>query len=112
MNCPAGHFVPDNALACPTCTVARGEEALRLLQHEFLRRALKADSGQPYPLRVTKTPERHVLMYETKAHTFCGIELKIKPQIKYERLDDEAALRTVCAACRAAVDEAVEEALQ
>jgi hypothetical protein len=105
-HCAQGHFIPEDKLTCPECATARGEEAFHSLQLEFLRKA--ADGEHNYTLRVAKGPDRHVLMYTSWVRTFCGQELKTKPQIAYEALDANALSR-VCAGCRIEITRALQE---
>jgi hypothetical protein len=106
--CPKGHSIPDNALACPDCAMARGDEALYNLQLEFLRKAASGEVN--YTLRVAKGADRHVLMYTSYTRTFCGRELKGKPRIGYEPYSADA-LSHVCTGCRIALTSALKEAI-
>jgi hypothetical protein len=97
--CPKGHFLPDNVVTCPVCAAEQGEKALQDLQTEFLRKAQHGDWN--YTLRVSKTAERHALLYPNHKRTFCGQELK-KPKIEYAPYTTDT-LAKLCPACRAAI---------
>jgi hypothetical protein len=104
--CVKGHRVPDENLTCPECASARREQGLHEIQAEFLRKVVGGAFG--YTLRVAKLPEKHVLMYTSYTRTFCGRELKAKPQISYQPYDAEALAR-VCAGCRIEIQRALQE---
>jgi hypothetical protein len=106
--CPKGHFIPDNALACPTCAAERGEESFRRLQLEFLRKAVRGDFN--YTLRIAKGSGQHVLMYSSYTRTFCGQELSVRLQIAYEPYSVDT-LAKICSGCRIAITSAVKEAM-
>ena len=106
MTCPQGHWIPATKLTCPDCAIKRIAMGMRDLQLEFLHKAM--DGGYSYPLRVAKGNERHVLMYTSFVHTFCGRELKTKPQIKYESFSDDT-LSKICAGCRVEIRRLLQE---
>ena len=103
--CDRGHFIPNANLTCPECAAARSERALREMQVEFLRKAVSGSIG--YTLRVARGGDRHVLMYSSYTKTFCGHELKSKPQITYEPYSIDALSR-VCSGCRVEIKRALE----
>ena len=105
--CAKGHFIPDKALTCPDCATERAKPGMQAFQAAFLRKA--ADGVPNYTLRVARGSERHVLMYMSYTQTFCGRELKSKPQIAYEPLDADVLSR-VCAGCRIEIKRALQEA--
>lgn len=98
----------DSALVCAVCMAEQDKQAMRELQLEFLRKTVNGEWN--YGLRVAKMPERHVIMFSSQVRTFCGQELKTKPRISYEHYSD-ATLEKLCAGCRAAVQDAVAEAM-
>jgi hypothetical protein len=92
-------------------TVIGADENLRSVQLAFLRQAaVEIGKGKiPYPLRLARTRERHVLLYGSHTRTFCGLELK-KTAPKYEPYNDETLARG-CAECREAVARLAKEAI-
>ena len=102
MKCPKGHIVPDESITCPLCARDRCESALLALQAVLLRKVAEKRMG--YSLLVTKTHEQHVLMYSLvwpDLRTFCGANLRTKPQIKALPYHD---LELLCPACRKVVE--------
>ena len=104
--CQQGHFVPETFLTCPQCAADRSNAAFHDLQLEFLRKVVSGEAG--YALRVTRTPQKHVLMYTSYFKTFCGQELATEHQIAYKPYSTDM-LFSVCAGCRAAIESAIQE---
>jgi hypothetical protein len=106
MLCSKGHWMDDNMMICSQCAAIRGESAFRDLQIEFLRKVISGKSA--YSLRLAKGTQKHLLMYTSCTRTFCGKELQVAPQIKYESYGEET-LTKVCAGCRSELKRLVEE---
>jgi hypothetical protein len=103
--CPKGHAIPDKAVTCPECAAENAEKGLQEQQVEFLRKAKNGD--WQYTLRVSKTPERHAILYRTHTRTFCGQELRTRPHIDYAPYTTDT-LSKLCPACRAAIASALQ----
>lgn len=106
--CPRCHQqIPDALLVCEACTRARALKALYERQGDFLR--LAAAGTEALRIGCTTKGERHVLMYCSDLHTFCGLDLNRNIRRSRLRMTDKELLQ-VCAGCRIALKSAVEEA--
>ena len=93
-------------------TVIGADENLRSAQLAFLRQAaIEIGNGKiPYPLRISRTKERHVLLYGSHTRTFCGVNLEKKQALKYEPYGNET-LAKGCVECHKAVARLTKEAI-
>ena len=98
--------VPAGVMFCELCTRAASDRAVRQYQYAPLRQVIAGRDR--LIVRAVQGRYRHVQMFGTK-ETYCGIALS--PGHRTSRLDyDPAELRSICAKCRAKLDELVAEA--